>query len=200
MKSEKDALSGTVAFFYFKHDCRVGTNRTSNGMLRAILAQFLDQDDALLEYMQQKCAPLSKSDVLRESFLKELIKYCLMSQRRAWIILDGLDECDAEYDSEKMESRRIIKWFLEEVLPASPSQDSQVRLLISGQRDGHIDHILSKYPGIDLDTVKSHAQDIEDYAKSRACLIKERFSLGASEEAEIAQKVAATSRGMPNSN
>lgn len=183
---------GLIAFFYFKHKVREGTRRTSGEMFRALLAQLLTQDDALLEYMHQQCAEKSKSEVLLDSFLKDCTKHCLMNQKRVWIVLDGLDECDEEYETNKVESQRVIKWLQEEVL----CEGGIIRLLVSGQRDGRIEAVLSTYPEIGLDPNVSHASDIERYTKSRALLIRERFSLDPKEEADIIEKVASASKGI----
>ncbi|KAH7165444.1 hypothetical protein EDB81DRAFT_253192 [Dactylonectria macrodidyma] len=192
MRSKSHKLNGPVAFFYFKHNLREGTRRTKGEMFRAILAQLLTQDDALLEYMHHQCADKSKAEISLGPFLEDCMKHCLMNQKRVWIILDGLDECDEEYDTNKLESEQVIRWFQEVALPLS----CQTRLLISGQRDGHIEAMLSKAPEISLDTSQRHFCDIEGYTRSRASLIRERFSLNPDEELDVVTKVSSVSKGM----
>lgn len=193
LRSKTLGLEGLVVFFYFKHKVPEDTHGTSGEMFRALLAQLLTQDDALLEYMHQQCAEKSKSEVQLDSFLKDCTKHCLMNQKRVWIILDGLDECDEEYETNKVESQRVIKWLQEEVL----CEGGTIRLLISGQRDGRTETILSTYPEIGLDPNVFHASDIERYTKSRASLIRKRFSLDSKKEADIIEKVASASKGIP---
>jgi len=164
-------------------------------MLRALIAQLLYQDDSLLEYLHQKCSSMSKSELLTLPILQELAKECFMSQDKAWVVLDGLDECVAKQGPDNMESWRIIDWFQNSVMPVSYSQGSHIRLLLAGQRDGHLDQQLSAHPGINLDTISAHIRDIQDYSKSKATEIRERFSLDPSDKAEIIKKVTETSKG-----
>ncbi|KAH7145693.1 hypothetical protein B0J13DRAFT_525217 [Dactylonectria estremocensis] len=192
LRSKGPKTNGSVAFFYFKHNLRKGTPRTKSEMLRALLAQFLNQDDALLECMHQQCAEKSKSDVLLGSFLEDCMKPCLINQKRVWVILDGFDECDEQYDTNRLESEQVIRWFQEEAIPLG----CQIRLLISGQRNGHVEAMLSQTPEISLDTSQQHSCDIGDYTKSRASLIRKRFSLSSDEELGIVKKVATVSKGM----
>ncbi|KAK7429027.1 hypothetical protein QQZ08_004434 [Neonectria magnoliae] len=115
---------------------------------------------------------------------------------RAWVILDGLDECGEEHEINKPESQRVLKWLREDLFPACQAQDCQIRLLISGQRDGYVDAILSKCPEINLDTADAHVFDIRDYTKFRTSTIREDFSLDSAQEADIIERVVSTSKGM----
>lgn len=164
-------------------------------MLRALMVQLIYQDDTLLEYLHQKCSSMSKSELSTLPILQELAKECFMSQGNIWVVLDGLDECGAGQDAENKESRRIIKWFQNSVMPVSSSLGSHIRLLLAGQRDGYLDQQLSSHPGINLDTIKAHIHDIQDYSRSRAAEIRGRFFLDSSDEAEIIKKVTEASKG-----
>jgi hypothetical protein len=198
LKSQMHQLEGALGFYYFKHDSVNGFRQTLSGLLRALLVQLLYQDDALLEYMHQKCAAISKSDLLREPFLKELMKGCLMSQKKVWIVLDGLDECADATEADGMETRRIIQWFQQEIFPRDSPQQASMRLLISGQRDGCIDSMLTGCPTINLEATDQHMLDVEHYTKARALQIKRRFALDSSEEAELVEKVVSTAKGTRN--
>lgn len=165
-------------------------------MLRGLLAQILDQDDTLREYVYQKCAQLNKPDIHRELFLQELAEECLSGQRRIWIILDGLDDCEGVSEVDRTESRRVLEWFQSKILSRNTNQNGTVRLLISGQRDGHIDQMLFQHPGINLDATEPHIKDIEAFTRSKAALIRTRFSLDPSVESQIVEKVTATSKGI----
>ncbi|KAI0376818.1 hypothetical protein F5Y04DRAFT_285493 [Hypomontagnella monticulosa] len=196
IRSESHTLTGAVAFFYFKNKTSDGSRRTITDMYRALLTQLLGQDDALIEYLHQKCAPANELDLHREEYLREMTKTCLLSQRQAWIILDGLDECDEVLENNRTESRQLVKWLIENILPDASTQGCHIRILISGQRDGHIDSLLHRHPGINLDGTPSHIRDIENYTNGRASLIRQRFSLDPSEEASIVDRVKASSKGM----
>ena len=164
-------------------------------MLRALIVQLLYQDDSLLEYLHQKCSSMSKSELTTLPVLQELTGECLMNQDKGWVVLDGLDECGSTQDADNKESWRIIEWFQNSVLPVSCPRKNGIRLLLAGQRDGYLDQQLFAHPSINLDATNAHIRDIQDYSKSRAAEIRERFSLNSSEEAEIIGKVTRTSKG-----
>ena len=79
-------------------------------------------------------------------------------------------------------------------------RENQVRLLVSGQRDGHIDRLLSHCSEIRLERMNSHADDIENYSRLRAASIRDRFSLEPAEEKNIIKMVTDTSKGNCLSN
>ncbi|KAF3915933.1 hypothetical protein AA313_de0205750 [Arthrobotrys entomopaga] len=192
----KNTGHGVVVFFYFRRASKDDDSKTKDGMLRSLLAQLLDQDDTLLEYLYQQLASFGDNPVLTEQLLEELAKYSLQRQERVWLVLDGLDECDEVYEADKMESRCIIRW-CEELLSSGSSHNHCVRIMLSAQRDGQIDRLLGHYPAINLDNSYSHIYDIEEYTKSRASLITEKFELDPTEEADLVGRVARTSNESP---
>jgi len=197
LQTEKLTVDARVLFFYFGHTHKDEVQKTKSVMLRAFLHQLVHQDDGLLDYMHQELASVTDSTILDEQRLGRLVKHCLGGQQMVWVVLDGLDDCDETREMDKMQSRHVIRWFQEEVLlPMNPPQARNIRLLISGQRDGHIDQMLRKHPWINLDTTKAHIGDIENFVKSRSARIRDRFSLDTKEETEIARKVISLSRGM----
>ncbi|KAK4183033.1 hypothetical protein QBC35DRAFT_526351 [Podospora australis] len=154
-------------------------------------------DGAVLDLIQKRWESLRNPDVIPESFLKELGEDCILLQRRCWIVLDGLDECDQICPKNGTpESVRLINWFLEQILPDVESENGFVRLLISGQRDGHVDQVLSGFPSINLDTMEHHKHDIQLYTYRWAAEIRKRFNLDHTKEREIAEKVGIRAKGM----
>ncbi|KAK6343601.1 hypothetical protein TWF730_011192 [Orbilia blumenaviensis] len=190
--SDSATNGSIVLYFYFKHDDKFG--KTKDAMLLAILMQLAEQDDVLLEYIYQKCAGLAESEILQELFLQGMLTHCFEKCGKVRIVLDALDEAEeAEKDIEDM--RPVIAWLKEQASPAV-SRGYQLRLLVSGQRDGHIDEALSEYPAINLDKAARHKTDIMDYAYSRALNIQARFKLGPDEYSDIICKVAEFANGM----
>jgi hypothetical protein len=167
-RSQKVILRKPMVLFYFKH--RDDAKRSMSAMLRALMVQLLYHDDTLLEYLHQKCSPMSKSELTTLPVLQELAKECLTSQDKVWVVLDGLDECGAQQNTDNKESWRIIEWFQNSVMPVSYSQGSRIRLLLAGQRDGYLDQQLSAHPGINLDTTNAHIRNCWFHrVKSRSC-------------------------------
>jgi hypothetical protein len=197
MRFQQPLLNGPVAFFYFKH--REASKTSMAAMLRAIIVQLLYQDDTVLEFLHQKCASMSNTELLRLPFLQDLTKGCLSMQRRVWIILDGLDEAEDQHGGNH-EASTVIKWFQKSIMLGSLFRENQVRLLVAGQRDGHIDRLLSLCSEIRLEQMNSHADDIENYSRLRAASIRDRFSLEPAEEKNIIKMVTDTSKGNGLSN
>ncbi|KAM0430109.1 hypothetical protein ACHAPT_006115 [Fusarium lateritium] len=185
----KDLAHGSTTYFFFRHDDE--NRKSAKPMLRSILAQLIQQDETILYYLYEKCASMSSNLELSSiTTLQDLAQDCLTCQPRAYVVLDGLDECADN------EPNAIVTWFLDKVLPSAASRGCHLRLLVCGQRDGRLDQLLSAHPQIRLDTVDSHQRDIEEYSKSRAAEICARFSQTAEQEEELASKVAETSQGM----
>jgi hypothetical protein len=193
LKSRAGTSKIPLLFFYFKQ--HEENKRSMNGMLRAILVQLLYQDDTLIEYFYQKCCSTSAPELVTLSVLQELAQESLKSQHRCLIVLDGLDECGNGQGVRHKSSKEIIEWFKNIVIPTSLSEGSYIRLLLAGQRDGILDHHLSVYPDIKLDTIDAHLRDINDYAVSRTSDIRERFSLSHDEQHEMKKRVIAASKG-----
>ncbi|EPS38655.1 hypothetical protein H072_7601 [Dactylellina haptotyla CBS 200.50] len=128
-------LNGVLIFFYFKHGPIGSSGSTKGEMLRAIISQLLHQDDSLLHFIHERTASLGDSTITDDKLLGDLAKDCLKSQNRVWLILDGLDECDELHHDGNMESCDIIKLFEQEFIPAMSAQNSNLRVLVSGQRD-----------------------------------------------------------------
>ncbi|KAF4457118.1 hypothetical protein F53441_906 [Fusarium austroafricanum] len=133
------------------------------------------------------------ADSLNLPVLKDLALECLVSQRNAVVILDGLDEATNN------EPEKSLKWCLDELLPTASLRGSQVKLLVCGQEDGRVEPLLSSYQHyqqIRLHTVDFHQQDIEGYAKTQASIIGARFRLSPDGQRDLITKVAKASQGM----
>jgi hypothetical protein len=68
-------------------------------------------------------------------------------------------------------------------------------LLVSGQRDGHLEEKLDSYPSIQLEKTAGHSDDIKSYAKGEAVKICKQFSAGMEVERDIIQKVTTRAKG-----
>ncbi|KAI1745814.1 hypothetical protein F4680DRAFT_465696 [Xylaria scruposa] len=118
----------------------------------------------------------------------------LQSQNTCVIILDGLDECNHHGSGD--EARKILDWFLKTVIPHCEKENSTLRLLALGQRDGVVDTTLSSYPSIRLDAITAHSDDIRSFAKFRAVELGKRFALEEQEERDIVRKVTTAAKAM----
>ena len=186
--------SSICIYWYF----RKSSSSTRSGMsdlglmLQAIVAQLWDADDTLLGHLQHELGPRDKSEVSSDEFLKNLVAQCLATQnRRVFILLDGIDECDVTTNYQTMQSTEIIEWFKNQIL----SKSRQVRLVVSGRRDGHSDRTLSSYPSLNIDQSRYHREDIEQYIKVTATQISERFDRTPAEERNLVQTIVERTDG-----
>ncbi|KAH6952935.1 hypothetical protein DER45DRAFT_574581 [Fusarium avenaceum] len=178
-------VSDLLAYFFFKHDD--AGRRSMESMLRYVMMQLVNSDETIMRLAHDKW---SNADYVEFSTLKTTVKDCITSQRSAILVIDGLDEAaDNEPD-------KCLKWCLDDLLATAASRGFHLKILISGQRDGRIEPLLSSHPQIWLDRADAHLQDVTEYCKSQAAKIRARFLLTQPEEESLITKVAMASQGM----
>ncbi|KAK6337077.1 hypothetical protein TWF718_009863 [Orbilia javanica] len=186
------ANKGVVLFFYCRDHGGKETCNTKSDMFRALLMQLASQNDTLLEYISHKCVDLAGSGSISEPFLEEILKDCFNNLENIRIIFDALDESE---QPDEIDTYPIITWLKEAVLLTGPC-GPRARFLVSGQRNGVIDSVLSGYPDIDLDKVETHRDDIKAYISSKIPEISSRFKLGMKEKEDVVKRVTDGSKGM----
>jgi hypothetical protein len=101
---------------------------------------------------------------------KELLETALKSSENVYIVLDGLDECDAH------EKRAIISWFQSIAAPLLDTELDSIRCLFISQDDGEIGRLLSKIPAIRIKP-EDVRLDIQTYAAFWSDEIQKKFDL-----------------------
>ncbi|KAK8876959.1 hypothetical protein PGQ11_001905 [Apiospora arundinis] len=181
-----------VLYFLFKH---IGNAKRSIGhMLRALLAQLVRQDAALVHVLYEKCCLVTTAEAQSLDTLKSWAAELFKLQTKCTIILDGLDECNHHNDGQ--EARRLLDWFTTDIIPDCSKDGADIRLLCLGQRDGVVDAVLSHFPSICLDSSPLHLDDIRSFTAARASKIAQKFQLEPGDENEIVQMVASSSKSM----
>ncbi|KAG4284400.1 hypothetical protein FPRO06_08779 [Fusarium proliferatum] len=186
-KGSADSFS--ISYFYFKHHQRKKSSLLS--LLLALLAQLVAQDESLLDHVYQACRSAEPQQFRSLDEVSRHVSTALRSQSRCFVIIDGLDECT--------EASRVLKWFestMSKQDDNSTNTDFNIRLFVSGQRDGILESQMSQYTRIDLETSSGHDQDIEAFAATMAIRIRERFSLDPGVEQDIALRVTSKAGGM----
>ncbi|KAF5697106.1 zinc finger protein [Fusarium globosum] len=179
----------SISYFYFKHHQRKKSSLLS--LLLALLAQLVAQDETLLDHVYQACRSADPQQFRSLDEVSRHVSTALQSQSRCFVIIDGLDEC--------AEASRVLNWFestMSKQDDTSRDTDFNIRLFISGQRDGILEGQMSHYTRIDLETSSGHDRDIETFAKTMAIKIRERFSLDPGVEQDIALRVTSKAGGM----
>jgi hypothetical protein len=158
----------TLGFFYCKY--KDAQRSTFNAVSRAILAQLLSQNEALLPYLFEK-ASTSGQVVLESPMLtKELLETALKSSEMVYIVLDGLDECDPN------EKKAIILWFKSVINALPDTEFDSIRCLFISQDDGEVGNLLSGIPAISIKPEDTRL-DILTYATIWSRKIQKKFDL-----------------------
>ncbi|KEZ43202.1 hypothetical protein SAPIO_CDS4876 [Scedosporium apiospermum] len=181
-----------VLFFYCKYET-VGRNSFMD-IARSLLQQCCLGDERLQEYIEAKS---SGEDTLRKSQAKELLDVAIRRKNRAFIIIDGIDECKKE---EKVE---IVSWLRgivagdcgasdsdEEEDVENEGEETAVRGLIVGQEDNDSWRLLRDLPVVKIEPGDNEA-DILRFCRDGESKIKARFETGSLDVAETVAKYAA---------
>lgn len=178
--------------FYFEYQ-REGKTKMAD-MLRLFIVQLLDQDNSALDHLQKKILPADPSQLHSVSWLQETVLDVILAQKHCHIIIDGLDECELG------QQKDILMWLLEKVVAESKAQGVCLNILVSGQRNGILDRLLSTFPAIRLDNQVPHLRDITIFSSVKLAQIRKEFP-EIDEDEDIsaqlnAEKIAKASNGM----
>ncbi|UZP36583.1 hypothetical protein NXS19_004399 [Fusarium pseudograminearum] len=179
----------TVSYFYFKHDQPKKNSFVS--LLLSILAQLVSQDESLLDHIYHACHSMDSQQFRSLDEVSRHVVTALQSQSRSFVVIDGLDECP--------EASKVLKWFEDVMFKENRTPgdtDFEIRLFISGQRDGILESQMSHYKMIHLDMSPGHEQDIKTYAEAMANKIRSKFSLDLDLEQELVSRVTSHACGM----
>jgi hypothetical protein len=177
----------TVLFFYCKHG--QPERNTLHALARNFLLQLLKRDKDLLTYLYRKCCDSGETLLTSRPLIEELLAFAFKSCERAYIIIDGLDECERD------ERKAITQWFrkLVESLPATEAD--RLRCLFISQDDGvarkDLDDLVSIKTG-----AKENKQDILEYSRAEATKLAGIFNLSGEEASRFAVNVADAAQGM----
>lgn len=167
MTEETTALQRPLLNFYFEHGQSGKTLMLD--MLRSFIEQLLQQDDAIVNHLHETVLPARPSATSNVSWLTDVATRMLLTQKRCYIVVDGLDECALD------QRKHILQW-LKTILSESKVSNVVVKILVSGQRDGVIDAMLHDCThNIRLDNQTPHLRYIESFASSVMNKIKDRF-------------------------
>ncbi|EEU42654.1 uncharacterized protein NECHADRAFT_47446 [Fusarium vanettenii 77-13-4] len=166
-----------VGYFYFKHR----QNETHNAMLRAVLEQLLSQNPALSDHLFDEVSLLEGVNLRTTAQLEKLVETAIESYTNLYLVLDGLDECANE------EIKNILNWSLSLIDDKLRNSGSDLRIILSGQRDGVLDAKLVQQPSISLET-SAHNEDIRRYCELRCKEIAATF-FKSSPDGEEAQNI-----------
>lgn len=176
-----------MVYFYFKHK-QPGKN-THKSLLRAIMEQIVTRDPVLCDDLFDKLGSMEGVNLRSTRTLESLITTSLGDYRTGLIVLDGLDEAASG------EAAKSVTWLLSLVNGGLPDDNTLVRVLFCGQRDGLLDTLLLKQPSITLEDFPEHVTDICLYCTQICTSIRQKFGISPEIEADIVSRVTTNANG-----
>lgn len=176
-----------IAYFYIKHKQR--EKNTHNSLLRAIMEQIVARDTVLADHLFEELASVHGESLRSTKKLESLIATSLEAYRISFIVVDGLDEAAPG------EAAKSLNWLLSLVQGGLKEPKASLRVLFSGQRDGILDNVLSKFPSVALDSCHEHEEDIRMYCAHKSTRIRQKFDISPEMEDEIISRVVSQANG-----
>ncbi|KAK8044966.1 hypothetical protein PG993_004990 [Apiospora rasikravindrae] len=185
---QKMNFSPDILYFYCKHGNSERNKYASIG--RCFLSQLLlKHKDTLIPYFYGRFSnspdPVLGSLPMIELLLEVALKNCT----DAYIIIDGIDECDRD------ERRKITQWFRNLVEDLQPPRQDRVRCLFVSQDDG-----IARKDFKGLETIKierkDNRADIHTFSQISADEIQAETDIPNELKVKVASKVEAAADGM----
>ncbi|PVI01289.1 hypothetical protein DM02DRAFT_525316 [Periconia macrospinosa] len=176
----------TVLFFYFKHEDSDRNNFLS--MARTLLMQIIKQTPLALDYFYHKCCNSGGALLSSRTLIEELLAFALGNCTSAYIVLDGIDECQS-----RREKGDIVKWFRDLVEEQPADSRDRLRCLFVSQVDSarkDYNHL----PSITVD-LENNEEDIESFCKMKSSQLVEKLKISVHEANDIAASVSASAEG-----
>lgn len=176
-----------VLFFYCKQNGP--EHNTFLAIARSFILQLLNQDRGLLSYLYRKHCDSDEAVLSSMPLVQEMLNFLLSSCQSAYIIIDGLDECESQ------ERKVITQWFrhLVESLPANAPD--RLRCLFVSRDDGIGVKDLQGLAKIIIE-LRDNKQDILAYSKAQAEELRRKFEVSEGESSRMAVAVAESANGM----
>ncbi|KAF2102281.1 hypothetical protein NA57DRAFT_35425 [Rhizodiscina lignyota] len=186
-EAEKLNPSPTVLYFY----CRYGNSERDNflALARSILAQLLREDKVLLSYLYEECCESNETLLRNPERVEKLLQLAFENCKNAYIILDGIDECNRE------QRKRITQYFRSLVEHLPPTEPDRLRCLFISQDDGFARRDFSGLASYKI-TMEDTRNDIGEFCELEAKKLQDLFPLTDQRVSEIATEISDAVGGM----
>lgn len=179
----------SIAFFYCKH--KDSSRNSFLAVAKGLLSQLLDQNKHLTQYFYEKSSNCGETSLHTKMLAGELLRVALSCSKRTYIVLDGLDECDAK-------ERKYIVEFFRNTVEALPIADmGSIRCLFVSQDDREARKDLSNVPSINI-CPSDTKHDIHSFVLIWKDKIEKKFGDLQEMRHEIAKIVTAKAQGIPS--
>ncbi|PNP85104.1 hypothetical protein FNYG_01629 [Fusarium nygamai] len=176
-----------VLFFYCKQS--LPEHNTFLALARSFILQLLNQDKSFLLYLHRKHCDSNEAVVSSIPLVQEMLIFLLSSCKSAYIIIDGLDECERE------ERKLITQWFRDLVDSLPENAPDRLRCLFVSQDDRIGIKDLQGLAKINIEP-EDNKQDVLVYSRVQAEELRLKFEFSEEESRRIAVAVAESVKGI----
>ncbi|EWG35919.1 hypothetical protein FVEG_00106 [Fusarium verticillioides 7600] len=159
------------------------------GLARSFLLQLLNQDKGFLLYLYRKHCDSNEAVLSSIPLAQEMLQFLLSSCKSAYIIIDGLDECERE------ERKLITQWFRHLVESLPESAPDRLRCLFVSQDDRIGSKDLQGLAKIKIEP-QDNMQDVLVYSRVQANELRRKFDFSEEESSRIAIGVTESVKGI----
>jgi hypothetical protein len=167
----KQTRSQVVSYFY----CDYNGNNSAVAVIRGILDQLLDQYPELMPHCHTQYATSGEPGLRSFSKAKKLLEDFCASIPKQFIVIDGLDECEAT------QRKQLLDLFAQLVTDCDADEPGKLRVLIVSQDWPDIKKALHPDGKIVAKTLSltstDNEKDIRVYVNDLAGQIKDRHDL-----------------------
>ena len=158
----------------------------SMSVARSILRQILLQNDHLLPYFHEKASVSGDAILTSMAIAKELLDAALNSCEKAYIIIDGLDEC------QRQDRKEIASWFETTVEALPARRKGSIRCLFVSQDDV----TLVSFQSIPMIKIMAQNQsDIKSFAIKWHKRLEDKFGALRTKTTDISLIISARAQG-----
>ncbi|KAK7598537.1 hypothetical protein V3481_000161 [Fusarium oxysporum f. sp. vasinfectum] len=176
-----------VLVFYCKQSSP--EHNTFLALARSFILQLLNQDKSLLLYLHRKHCDSNEAILSSIPLVQEMLNFLFSSCKSAYIIIDGLDECERE------ERKVITQWFRHLVESLPENEPDRLRCLFVSQDDRIGVKDLQGLAKITIEP-QDNKQDVLAYSRVQAEELRRKFEFSEEESSRIAVAVADSVKGI----
>jgi hypothetical protein len=178
----------SIGFFY----CKQGGDKDNLlGIVKALLSQLIKQNAKLYPFLYEMILETSQPGLTVGSDAKSLLTKTLtaISAMVTYIIIDGLDECEAD------QVRSVIATLTTIMESMSSQTKGSCQIFFTSRDENHIRRQLTKAQKVKI-RPKDNEEDMRNYAQIQANQIQRKFELSDIEWQELMNGVTSRANGI----
>ncbi|KAH7381988.1 hypothetical protein BKA64DRAFT_584001 [Cadophora sp. MPI-SDFR-AT-0126] len=184
--SIKNGADSTAYFYCKENDAE---KNTCISVYRGILSQLLNNHRELVPYYWDKMVSTGETVLTTTHLAEGLLKTILEKAESSRIIVDGLDECNAD------QRKLLLAFFTNIVGIRDEKEPGKLRVVFMSQDYNDIQKALQAATNFQLSEEENKA-DIETYVHEQTSMIQQKFDLETATARDIEETTCGRARGM----